>query len=98
MKKKYQYLLNEIGDCGRNALHWAIHINHIDIVSFLLIKGASTTKLTIDHYSPLQLAVQHHSAEIVALLLQQPNFNLNQTTTHGTALHLAVRNEDLKCI
>jgi ankyrin repeat protein len=81
-----------MGDCGRNALHWAIHINNIDLVSFLLIKGASLTKVTIDQYSPLQLAVQHHSSAIVSLLLEQPNFNVNQVTKHGTALHLAVRN------
>jgi hypothetical protein len=28
MDKKLNYLLNELGDCGRNAMHWAIHINN----------------------------------------------------------------------
>ena len=65
MKRKTYYLVNELGDCGRNALHWAIHTNRIDFVSFLLIKGANPCAVTIDQYTPLQLAVLHHSEEIV---------------------------------
>lgn len=49
-----------MGDCGRNALHWAIHMKHTDIVAFLLIKGTNPKAPTLDGYTPLQLAVQHH--------------------------------------
>lgn len=92
MKKKMIYLLNQLGDCGRNALHWAIHINHPDIVSFLIIKGTDPTVRTIDDYTPLQLAVQHHSPEIMKLLLEQKKLDINQVTSKGTALHLAIVN------
>ena len=61
LKMKDSYLLNQVGDCGRNSLHWAIHMNLADVVSFLLIKGANPSVLTIDQYTPLQLAVVHHS-------------------------------------
>lgn len=98
MTKKLKYLLNENGDCGRSALHWAIHLNSPDIVSFLIIKGADPTVLTIDNYTPLQLAVQHHSPEIITLLLEQKKIDVNQVTKRGTALHLAVINEDKKCL
>ena len=98
MAKKLKYLLNENGDCGRNALHWAIHMTNMEVVSFLIIKGASPTVLTIDNYTPLQLAVQHHSTEILRLLLEQKKTDINQVTMHGSALHLAVANEDKKCI
>ena len=98
MTKKCSYLLNQLGDCGRNALHWSIHMNKLDLVSFLLIKGANPTIITIDHYTPLQLSVLHHSSEITTLLLEQPNFDINQTTKHGSALHLAVRNQDVKSV
>ena len=92
MGKKLNYLLNEVGDCGRNAIHWAIHTNNPQIVSFLIIKGANPTVLTIDEYTPLQLAVQHHSISIMKLLLQQKKLDINQVTKRGTALHLAVVN------
>lgn len=98
MSKKLKYLLNEAGDCGRNALHWAIHLNNPDIVSFLIIKGANPTILTIDGYTPLQLAVQHHSPEIMKLLIDQKKIDVNQATKRGTALHLAVMNEDRRCV
>lgn len=87
-----------MGDCGRNALHWAIHMKQSDIVAFLLIKGTNPTAITLDGYTPLQLAVLQHDPAIVSLLLEQPKLDPNQMTSHGTALHLAVRNEDVKCL
>ena len=98
MKRKTYYLVNEVGDCGRNALHWAIHINRIDVVSFLLIKGANPKVFTIEQYTPLQLAVLHHAPDILEMLLGQHAVDVNQVTSHGTALHVAVRNEDVRCL
>ena len=98
MVRKLKYLLNQAGDCGRNALHWAIHSGNAQIVSFLIIKGADPSILTIDGYSPLQLAVQHRSPDIMTLLLAQKKVDVNQLTPRGTALHLAVANEDRVCL
>ena len=64
------------------------------MVSFLLIKGSNPTLLTIDQYTPLQLAVQHRSLDILTLLLSQKKIDVNQVTAKGTALHLAAINED----
>jgi len=61
MEKKNFFLINEIGDEGKNALHWAISMNNIDIVFFLLIKGSNPSILTHEEYSPLQLAVKNNS-------------------------------------
>lgn len=68
------------------------------MVSFLIIKGANPTILTIDYYTPLQLAVQHRSPDIMNLLIEQKKIDINQVTKRGTALHLAVINEDKKCL
>lgn len=87
-----------MGDCGRNALHWAIHMTNPDIVSFLIIKGADPRVLTLDEYTPLQLAVQHHSPSIIKLLLEQKKLDINQVTSRGSAIHLAVLNEDIRCL
>lgn len=66
-----------MGDCGRNSLHWAIHMKHQDIVSFLLIKGVNSMVQTIDQYTPLQLAVLHHEPEVLAMLLNQPMIDVS---------------------
>ena len=79
-------------------MHWAIHSNRIDIVSFLLIKGANPSILTIDQYTPLQLSVLHHSYDILDMLLNQHLVDINQVTSHGTAVHVGVRSEDIKSI
>ena len=73
-------------------------MNNIELVTFLLIKGAHPSTLTIDLYTPLQLAVLHHSPSILELLLEQRKTDVNQLTCHGTALHLSVRNEDIGCL
>ena len=90
MRKKNAYILNEIGECGRNALHWAIHNQNVQIVTFLLLKYTDPTVLTIDDYSPLQLAIVFRNIELVKILLSQPKVDPNRVTNHGTALHLAV--------
>ena len=53
------------------------------------MKFTNPTTLTIDEYTPLQLAVVHRNILIVRILLGQPKVDPNKITTHGTALHLA---------
>lgn len=79
-------------------LHEAIQVNNADIVSFLLIKGTDPSLPTFDDHTPLQLAVLNHSPDVLTLLLQQSRIDVNQVTTHGTALHMAAAHEDVKCI
>ena len=87
-----------MGEEGKNALHEAIYANNIDIVNFLMIKGAEPTILTIDDYTPLQLAIVNQSSEIATTLLEQKLTDINQNTSHGTALHLAVSLSDTKAV
>lgn len=42
--------------------------------------------------------MQHHSLDIAALLLEHHGTDPSQNTQHGTALHLAARNQDIKCL
>ena len=70
-------------------LHWAIHNPNFQMVSFLLLKHCNPSVLTIDDYTPLQLAIVHRNIDISKLLLAQPKVDPNKVTTHGTALHLA---------
>ena len=98
IERRCEYLLNELGEAGRNALHEAIQAGSADIVSFLLIKGADPARPTADDASPLQLAVLARAPDLLALLLQQPRANPNQVTALGTALHVAAAQEDAGCI
>ncbi len=70
----------------------------MDILSFLLIKGANPTLPTTDDHSPLQLAVLAHSPDMLSLLLQQTRTDVNQVTAYGTALHLAGVEDDIRCV
>ena len=56
----------------------------------MLLKHADPSILTIDEYTPLQLAIIFKNIEIVKILLPQPKVDPNKITAHGTALHLAV--------
>lgn len=98
MIKKDRYLLNEIGDSGRNSLHEAIAANHPEVVTFLLIKGANPRLHTVHEYTALQLAVKAHSPDILKILLEQSLVDVNEVTIWGTALHICVTIEDIKCL
>ena len=42
--------------------------------------------------------MQHHAHNIAEVLLNHHKIDANLVTAHGTALHLAVKNEDTRCI
>ena len=69
LNKKNEFLINEIGDEGKNALHEAIEQTNVEVISFLLIKGTFPLILTHDEYSPLQLAIKVSSVQIMKILL-----------------------------
>jgi ankyrin repeat protein len=75
-------------------LHEAVSCNNLDIASFLLIKGANSRTLTIDEYTILQLAIVSHSTEVLRAILDQNIVDINEVTSWGSALHLAVSRED----
>lgn len=68
------------------------------MVTFLLLKYCDPVVMTIDEYTPLQLAVVMRSLDVAQLLLTQPKVDPNALTSHGTALHLAVQNNSLPLI
>jgi len=63
-----------------------------------MIKGALPITVTIDDYTPLQLSIIHRSMEIANILLEQKLTDVNQNTSHGTALHLAISLSDSKAV
>ena len=79
---------------GRAALHIAATNGHLEMVKFLLAKGADVDvqDTSIDSiYTPLLVAASKSNAEIVEVLLDH-GADINQSGSYfqGTALHLVV--------
>ena len=68
---------------------------NLDIVEFLLIKSCNPNLVSLDQYTPLQLAISMHTASIFHTLINHPKIDLNAKTEKGTALHIAIRYKQL---
>ena len=61
--------MNVIGSDGWNAMHFACYLGHNVIVEHFINKKANVNKLSLEGYSPLQLAIKKNYPEAVKLLL-----------------------------
>lgn len=87
--------INELNESGRSAVHYSIINNNIQLVSFLINKGAN-----IEDKSLLNLAVYYNHVSIVDLLLSS-GADINGADFDGdTALHNACsyHYEELICV
>jgi ankyrin repeat protein len=92
MKRK---ILNELGEGGWGAIHYAVFCNKPEIVNELLKREVDVNKCTTDGWLPLQLAINRKNFDILRILLYEPTIRVNETTSKGTALHVAAK---LKCL
>ena len=80
------------------ALHYACSAGHYEAADILLTRGAKASGNQEDGYGPLMMACQARSAAIVSLLLLHGADPKGSTATEGvTALHIAVRMDDVPC-
>jgi ankyrin repeat protein len=83
---------NQAAPDGSTAVHWAVHGDHLALLSALLDAGAKPDAVTRYRIAPLTLAAQNGNAAIVERLLAA---GANPDTTSGegqTALMTAARN------
>lgn len=66
-----------ISDNTCTALHIAARHGHLDIVKYLIQEGARIDIETIDHYTPLDIAVEYKQEEVVTYLSNLVN-QINQ--------------------
>lgn len=85
-------LINEGGESGWTAVHWAVYFGNLDIFQELLVFGGDINAEAEDGWTPLQLAVYKHNKLVVEVLLKNPHLKVNTVTKKGTALHIASKN------
>lgn len=90
-----------MGQHGWNCFHFAIFCQHLEIVKYLLninkTDGSTIVDInqsTIDHWTPLQLAIRKGGEQVIQLLLSIPTLDLHKLTGKGSALHLASKAEN----
>lgn len=88
-------IIDELGEKGWGAIHYAIFYKVADIFDELLEMEVDVNKCTSDGWLPIQLAldlaIDHRDKYYIDKLLAQPGINLNLVTPKGSPLHMAAK-------
>ncbi|XP_012671049.1 DNA-binding protein RFXANK [Clupea harengus] len=95
---KESALLNSTDKRGYTPLMWAAAFGEIDMVKFLLEKGADPKVLARERESALTLASSRGYADIVTLLLKKGVDIDSYDWNGGTPLLYAVRGNHARCV
>lgn len=91
IKEKKLSLVDELGEKGWGAIHYAIFCGADQILDELLALDVDVNKCTSDGWLPIQLAIDIKSTEAIEKLLDDPNINLNLVTSRGSPIHFAAK-------
>lgn len=91
IKQKKMSLIDELGEKGWGALHYAIFCGADEILDELLALDADVNQCTGDGWLPIQLAIDLKSRDTIEKLLEDPNININLVTSRGAPIHTAAR-------
>lgn len=92
-------IIHQSQECLWGLLHYACLSGSSEIVSFLIGKCVNCNKVTLDEWTPLQLAVFFQRKDCVLELLKHPNLQINkQTKFRGTGLHIACEMNDVEMV
>ena len=93
------YNINEpLSNEKSSLIHFASQFGHIEIVKYLIKKGANINTKTLQGTTPLHRAVFFKRNEIAKHLIDQGAKINDQDSYKQTALHIAVEVEDLAMI
>lgn len=91
IQNKKPFLIDELGEKGWGALHYAIFCEAVQIFDELLEMEVDVNKCTSDGWLPIQLALNLKEKYFIERLLAEPTINLNLVTSRGAAVHLAAK-------
>ncbi|OMJ91581.1 hypothetical protein SteCoe_5839 [Stentor coeruleus] len=83
-------ILNQVHPSLWSPFHYACYYGISEITSYLVTKSVNVNRVTIDEWTPLQLASYMGHYNCVLSLTHHKNLQINKTTKfRGTPLHLA---------
>jgi len=91
VQKMKPLIIDELGEKGWGAIHYAIFYKATDIFDELMEMEVDVNKCTSDGWLPIQLAIDLRDKYYIDKLLAQPGINLNLVTTKGSPLHMAAK-------
>ncbi|XP_043261776.1 transient receptor potential cation channel protein painless isoform X2 [Colletes gigas] len=84
---------------GETCLDIACKNGLPEFVQFLLEKGANVNRINETHNrGPIHFATENGHTDVLGVLLDEPTINPNLEAVQQTALHMAVKRKDLKCM
>lgn len=93
-------LLNEHSEHGFSALGLAVHFGNVDVVRYLILKGADVNEPSSNGYNvyPLHTAISSNFEEVAKMLVESgANVNVFQAASM-TPLHLAAQNGNIELL
>ncbi len=91
MQQLKPFIIDELGEKGWGALHYAIFCKASEIFVELLEMEVDVNKCTSDGWLPIQLAIDLKDSYYIERILAQPSINLNLVTSRGSPLHMAAK-------
>jgi Protein kinase domain/Ankyrin repeats (many copies)/Ankyrin repeat len=87
-------LLNQTHSNCWSLMHYASYYGRHGILNYLVSKQVNVNKVTVDKWTPLQLACFMGHIESVVSLMKHKNLQINKMTKfRGTPLHLSCEND-----
>jgi serum/glucocorticoid-regulated kinase 2 len=91
-------LINKVNSNGWGLIHHSSVYGKDKVLKFLINSGANLNLQTVDDWTPLSLAAANCQASCLLILLKSAGIQINKMTRRGSALHIAVENNNLDIV
>lgn len=70
-------LVNELGEGGWGAVHYAVYLDRVDILKELMKRNVNLNRCTSDGWLPIMIAANRRNEPILKILLSAKNIGIN---------------------